>query len=145
MRLRLILAACLVSGPASAASPEGLWWTQGHDGVIAIAPCAAGMCGRIVGQPEPVDPDGRRPVDIHGVPQCGLAFLRGTPTADGRYGGIVTDPRTGRDWNCTFWVGAEGRMHLRGFVMLPLFGETQTWAPFHGAVAADCTINSAGG
>ena len=149
MRLRLtlglVLAGCLSSGAASAASPAGLWWTQDHDGVIAIAPCAEGLCGRIVGQAEPVGKDGRRPVDSHGVPQCGLRFLRGTPTADGRFGGFVTDPETGRDWHCTFWVGASGRMHLRGYGMVPLFGETQTWAPFYGSVTADCTITDRGG
>ncbi len=152
MRLRLILPWLLVALPAWAApSPVGLWWTQDRSGVIAIAPCAGGLCGRIVGQPHPRNADGGVPVDAHGVPECGDAH--GVPecgleilhaaqptTEEGRYRGVITNPEDASNWNCEIWVDADGALRLRGYVLIPLLGETQVWSAFSGAVAEDCSI-----
>lgn len=155
MRLRLILRAAgllmagasgvilLLSGPAAAsASPEGMWWTEDHTGVIRIFRCPEGMCGRIVGQTEPRDAQGHITLDVNGVPHCGLVFLHGSETDEpGHYAGIVTDPDSGNNWHCRFWVGADGSLRLRGYVLIPALGQTQTWPLFHGRVAEDCTIS----
>ena len=142
MRLRLILALLSVAAPAMAASsPEGVWLTEDRTGVIQIEPCCGKLCGRIVGQSEPRDAAGQRPVDRNGVPSCGLVILRGAPAGEaGHYEGLVTDPDDGSVWHCSFWVAADGTLRLRGYVVLPLFGQTQTWPNFRGHVAADCTI-----
>lgn len=142
MRLRLILLLASFSLPALAqGSPEGMWWTEDRSGVIAIAPCELGLCGRIVGQPSIKDADGKIPVDIHGVPHCGLTILHGTLTEDaGRFRGTITNPDDGKDWHCEFWVADDGNLRLRGYVLLPLLGQTQTWPPFTGHVAADCSL-----
>ena len=143
MRLRLILPfACLVSHAQAATSPEGLWWTQDHSGVIGIAPCGQALCGRIIGQPQILDPKGQVPVDINGVPQCGLGILRGEPTDEpGHFRGTITNPDDGKNWHCEFWVGEDNKLRLRGYVVLPLFGQTQIWPPFSGHVAADCSLS----
>lgn len=155
MRLRLILPRAWASALSASAlamvafstaagaqkPPQGLWWTEDRSGVIAIAPCPQGLCGRIVGQPNIRDPEGKIPVDIHGVPHCGLTILTGRPTGEpGHYRGTITDPEDGRDWRSEFWVADDGRLRLRGYVMLPLLGQTQTWPPFDGQTASDCSI-----
>ena len=83
MRLRLILAFSLLTLPALAdpRSPQGRWWTQEHDGVIYITPCGDALCGLIIGQTHPRDGQGRRTVDAHGKPECGLTILHGKPAA----------------------------------------------------------------
>ena len=142
MRLRLILLlGCLSSTAMAEGSPEGLWWTQDRAGVIEIAACGHDMCGRIVGQPHIRDGNGKLPVDVHGVPHCGLTILRGSATNNaGHFRGIITDPDDGKDWQSEFWIGSDGRLRLRGYVLLPLLGQTQIWPPFTGHVAADCSL-----
>lgn len=109
--------------------------------MIEIAPCGLNLCGRIVGQPRPRNPDGSRPMDIHGVPHCGLTILHDAAlAADGQWHGRITNPDDGHDWRCSLWAGADGSLRLRGYLLVPLLGETQTWPKFTGTVAADCTI-----
>jgi uncharacterized protein (DUF2147 family) len=155
MRLRLILAflALAVLGPAllgpvrpalaAQQSPQGLWWTEGHDGVIGIAACGDALCGRIVGQIEPQDEQGRRPVDVHGKLLCGLTILHGKPASEpGHWSGVITNPEDGRDWESEFWMGDDGSLRLRGYLLVPAFGQTQIWTKFEGRVEADCSITS---
>jgi len=145
MRLRLILALLFLALPARAQpqTPQGLWWTQGHDGVISIAACGGGLCGRIVGQLEPQDEQGRRPVDVHGKPECGLTILHGKPgSAPGHWSGVITNPEDGHDWASEFWIGDDGSLRLRGYLVVPALGETQVWTKFEGRVEADCSITS---
>lgn len=118
-----------------------MWWTEDRSGVIGIEPCEQGLCGRIVGQQNIRDAAGKIPVDTHGVPHCGVTIMRGAQADEpGHYRGTITDPDDGRDWRSDFWVGGDGQLRLRGYVMLPLFGHTQPWSPFHGHVAADCSL-----
>jgi uncharacterized protein (DUF2147 family) len=35
-------------------------------------------------------------------------------------------------------VDATGRLNMRGYVGIPLFGATHLWEPFAGRIAADC-------
>ena len=110
--------------------------------MIAIAPCEDRLCGRIVGQPHPRNPDGSLPVDAHGVPHCGLEILRDAkPTStEGHWRGVITNPEDVSKWNCEIWVEEDGSLRLRGYVLIPLLGETQVWPAFRGAVAGDCSI-----
>jgi uncharacterized protein (DUF2147 family) len=144
MRLRLIALLGVLAMPAYAqttASPQGLWWTEDRSGVIQIAPCAEGLCGRIVGQIEPRDAGGNVTLDIHGVPHCGLLILRGRLVKAGHWRGSIVNPEDGSVWNCEFWVGADGALRLRGYVLVELIGQTQIWPRFQGQVAKDCTIS----
>ena len=142
MRLRLILPLLCVAATARAEpSPLGRWWTEDRSGVIEIARCGEALCGRIVGQPQPRNPDGSLPVDIHGVPHCDLTILHdATETEPGRWRGRITDPETGQDWRCELSIAADGALRLRGYLLVPLLGQTQIWPPFQGSVKKDCTI-----
>ena len=140
MRLRLIVLLAALAGPAAASpSPAGMWWTEDHGGILRIAPCGPQMCGTIVGQDSPKG----RPVDRQGVLQCGLTILRGAPDDDdpGHYTGSITNPDDGKNWRAKFWIGEDGKMQLRGYVLMPMLGETQHWPPFRGKVDPDCTIH----
>lgn len=140
--LLLLLAGLLgLFSPANAVTVlppiAGDWLTEGGDGVIQIAPCAAGLCGRVVGiNRGPNDP---MPVDVKGAPQCGLTILTIDPQAqDGVWHGEVTDPRNGTVYKAEVRMNARGRLLMRGYVVLPLLGQTQVWQRFIGHIENEC-------
>jgi uncharacterized protein (DUF2147 family) len=136
----------LLALPAAArppAAPIGRWLTANRQAVIQVTPCGANFCGRIVGiiVRHAGDP---MPLDWRGRLQCGFIMLRtkrkiGTAVAR-RWAGTVQDPRDGAIYNAIIWVGPDGNLRLRGYLGLPLFGETQRWSPFTGRTFADCRL-----
>lgn len=137
----MVIGAALACAPlAVARSPAGQWLTQDHGAVIAIAPCRDSLCGRIVGILD-WPADGHVPIDVHGQPQCGLAIISGVhPGSAGRPAASITDPEDGRVYDAQLWVDAAGRLHLRGYIGLPLFGQTQVWTPYSGPMPKDCRL-----
>jgi uncharacterized protein (DUF2147 family) len=121
------------------ASPLGLWLTKSGNGVIEIAWCGQALCGSIVGiKRAPGEP---MPQDYQGRSQCGLAIITGErPTGDGNWLGHVTDPRDGKEYQAEIRVDDEDRLHLRGFVGIPLLGQTEIWHRFSGHLASDCEM-----
>jgi uncharacterized protein (DUF2147 family) len=136
----LILGATLAAVPARAAGPEGRWLTQDRGGVIEIGPCDGGLCGRIVGMNETRRRDGSIPTDPEGHPTCGLTILHAEPDGPGQWSGHIADPDTGTSWNCTLRLDAADHLLLRGYVLLPLFGQTQTWTRYPDAPGAGCAM-----
>jgi uncharacterized protein (DUF2147 family) len=123
--------------------PVGRWLTEDRGGVIEIFSCGAALCGRIVGMAEPVRSDGKPQTDNQGRPKCGLTILHdAVSTETGQWAGRITDPDDGSDWNCTLSVDADGRLHLRGYVLLPLLGQTQIWTRYSGPLGGDCRMGS---
>jgi uncharacterized protein (DUF2147 family) len=123
------------------ATPVGRWLTEDRGGVIDIAPCGGSLCGRIVGLSEPTGPDGKPKTDNQGRPKCGLTILHDTSQTDpGRWAGHITNPDDGTDWNCVLSVDAERRLRLRGYVLLPVLGQTQVWTPYAGRLGAECRM-----
>ncbi len=134
----------LLAMPAGAApTPTGRWLTANRQAVIEISLCGADFCGRIVGiiVRHAGDP---MPLDWRGRPQCGFIMLRTTrrigTVAATRWAGSVQDPRDGASYNAIIAVGPDGRLRLRGYLGLPLFGQTQRWTPFTGRTFADCRL-----
>jgi len=118
-------------------SPVGDWLTDKAESVISISPCGAAMCGDINGLSE-FQADGSPPRDKSGASECHLRIVRDmVPGTDGRFHGTITDPRDGSVYQAQMWVG-DGTLHLRGYVLTPMFGSTQDWARFTGSRAADC-------
>jgi uncharacterized protein (DUF2147 family) len=136
----------LLALPAAAqppAAPIGRWLTANRQAVLQVTSCGANFCGRLVGiiVRHAGDP---MPLDWRGRLQCGFVMLRttrqiGTAVA-ARWAGTVQDPRDGAIYNAIIWVGPDGNLRLRGYVGLPLFGETQSWSPFSGRTFADCRL-----
>jgi uncharacterized protein (DUF2147 family) len=138
---RLMLAVWLMAaGSAAAATVAGQWLTEDGEGVIEIGPCGGVLCGRIVGMAE-FGPGGSMPKDIQGRPQCGLAIIRGLRESEpGLWSGTITNPEDGRTYDARLSVDAAGRLRVRGFLGNPLFGATQIWMPYRGALAAECRM-----
>jgi uncharacterized protein (DUF2147 family) len=125
------------------ATPEiaGLWLTQDHTGVVRIAPCGEGFCGRIVGMLQPRNSDGSASLDSKGQPLCGLTILNAAmPTNSGESEARITDPDNGKVYDGRLSVDAQGRLHLRGYVLTPLLGETQIWTRYGGQTGPDCRM-----
>lgn len=134
-RLLLLLPLLLAAGPALAQGMLGRWLTEEGDGVVEIAPCPGGWCGRIVGMADPAARDWR------GRPQCGLEIIHGLRQAEpGQWSGTITDPRDGSTYQAWLALDAEGRLRLRGYLLIPLLGATQLWRPYAGTLAPDCRM-----
>jgi uncharacterized protein (DUF2147 family) len=133
------------AGPAQAQtqsrhSPVGRWLTQDGDGVIEIYACGGALCGRIVGMSDLSRADGGPIVDKQGRRQCGLTILRETAQTDTHvWEGRITNPDDGSTWTCEFWVESDG-LHLRGYVLLPVLGQTQIWRPYTGRLEPNCRM-----
>ena len=120
-------------------APLGEWRTADGGGVIAISWCGEYLCGRIVGiKLAPGEPI---PKDAAGRSQCGLTIItNGVPGQDGTWFGQITDPRDDKQYQVELWVGDGSRLHVRGFIGLPLFGRTEIWERFSGRVTPNCGI-----
>ncbi|QDZ06587.1 DUF2147 domain-containing protein [Sphingomonas panacisoli] len=117
--------------PALAAQPiAGRWWTADRGALVAIGPCGAALCGRIVklvkGPPSgpPVDalnPDPK----LRSRPLVGLAILLDLkPDGDG-WKGRIYDPKTGKTYRAA--VTRDGaNLKVQGCVAV--FCQTMTWA-----------------
>jgi len=136
----MILAACLLGGGAAAAKTvAGEWLTEDGGGVIRIAPCGSALCGRIVGMAD-FGPSGT-PTDVQGRPQCGLEIIHELRQSEpGRWSGTITNPEDGQTYDARLSVDKTGRLRVRGFLGIPLFGATQIWTPYPGALTADCRM-----
>ena len=128
------------SPTAPTRTPFGAWLTANGQAVVEIMPCGAALCGRIAGIARP--PGAPMPTDVEGRPQCGLLIIQaGQPDEDGAWFGTVTDPRDGKSFGARLRVDEAGDLRLRGFLGIPLLGETTTWRPFMGKLGAACTMS----
>jgi len=146
----LLVAFCAVALAAATqpgASPEGRWLTQRKHGIIEIYRCGGDgtLCGRLVwftveaGEPNP-NPEG---FDRHNPdparrnrPLCGLVFMTGfKPAGDNSWeNGVLYDPETGKTYRGNLSMQADGTLRLRGYIAVPLLGETNVWTRHTGAV-----------
>ena len=148
MTARLVAAVSLVvalaGGPAHAGAPQppvGRWLTQGGGAVIELSSCGAALCGRVVGIR--IDhPDDPTPVDWRGEPDCGLTILRLARRGGEAWFGRITDPRNGSIWKARLAPATDGTLHLRGYVGIPMLGQTQVWTRYDGAVSQDCELDT---
>jgi uncharacterized protein (DUF2147 family) len=127
--------------PSPQAAVTGNWFTEKKDGVITVAPCGDAICGEISGIGN-FGPNGAPPRDSKGASECHLRIVRDMhPGDDGKLHGTVTDPRDGDVYHATLWV-ADGNLHLRGYIGVPLLGSTQTWTHFTGTLHPDCHFSA---
>ena len=141
MAMMLAPLAMPAASHARAAEPDiiGRWMTKDHDGVFEISHCGQEICGHLVG----LRYETEMPRDKRGEVECNLPMLNGfTPDADtpGPGNGRVTDPDTGHVYHAKLWVSQSGDLKLRGFVAVPLFGETETWSRYTGTIGPACKL-----
>ncbi len=140
----LIFAVLLFAAvPARAASLVGLWLTQDHDGIMLVSACNGGLCVDIAGVilDRPSDPT---PVDYRGISQCHLRLVSDArQVGPNLWKGHILDPRDGRLFGVELRLDPRGNLALRGFLGIPLLGETQTWTRYPGTVPSDCRMTTA--
>ena len=133
----LVVSGVLFSHPAWAATPVGLWYAEGGAAQVEIAPCGQQLCGRVIWLRSPFDEDGCEQRDRHNPdlslrdrPIVGTQILMGLVSSSNDRiwsGGAIYDPTSGSTYRCTLQLDGENRLHLRGYVGIPLLGRTTTW------------------
>jgi uncharacterized protein (DUF2147 family) len=83
--------------------------------------------------------DGSPPKDIDGRSQCGLEIIHALARDESdRWFGTITNPEDGRVYKVRLALDDGGRLRLRGYHGIPLFGATQIWTTYSGTLTADC-------
>ena len=84
----------------------------------------------------------RCPATSTASPNANLQILSDThETAPGKWEGMITDPDHGSAYHCELTVDAQGHLHLRGYVLVSLLGQTQIWTPYTGQLTAACAMS----
>jgi len=124
-------------------SPIGLWLTQNQGGVIRIDRCDQALCGKIAGIVFD-HPDDAMPSDYRGQPQCGLTIIEhATGDGQGVWSGRITDPRNGSVYDAQIRLAGQDRLLLRGYIGVPLRGQTQIWPRYAGPLGEGCRLTRA--
>ncbi|GBR32403.1 hypothetical protein CFR73_14245 [Novacetimonas maltaceti] len=129
--------------PATTVPPAvlGQWVTRNHKGVFEITRCGDHLCGKLVGLNYSDD----IPRDQTGRSECGLPMLRDfvpDPDQPDRWNGSILDPNTNHVYQARMWVNQSGQLKLRGYLGIPMFGQTQTWLPYRGHIGPNCKMST---
>lgn len=127
-----------LAAPVFAATPVGLWYAEGGAAQVEIRACGDAVCGRIVWLRSPFDETGcdlrdrsNSNASLRDRPLLGLEVLQGLKQSDleGKVwtDGTIYDPSSGKTYTCSLRVEGDDRLHLRGYVGIPLLGRTTTW------------------
>lgn len=61
-------------------------------------------------------------------PVMGMVILEGMTKNNDKYsGGIIMDPKDGKEYKCQLWLEDNNRLSVRGYVGMVAFGRTQVW------------------
>lgn len=142
MRSIAIIAAMLaLAGPPAddpaveATSILGTWLTKDGKAHVEIYQCGDLYCGKIVWLSEPIENgqpkrDKENPDEaLRFRPLIGLVLVRDfSYEGDATWsGGRVYDPESGDEYQGKMTLQDLMTLDLRGYVLLPLFGRTETW------------------
>jgi uncharacterized protein (DUF2147 family) len=113
----------------------GEWLTGEKTSKILIYKDGDEYLGKISWLKEP-ERDGKPRVDeknpeerLRNQPLMGLVILRGF-TFDGEdtwTGGKIYDPKSGNDYSAKMTLADPKTLNLRGYILIPLLGRTETW------------------
>jgi uncharacterized protein (DUF2147 family) len=127
---------CGTGFAAPAQNVTGWWLDQSGRAGIFIAPCGAALCGAIKWLRNPLDAAGQPRADIHNQdtalrtrPLCGLPMLDSfAPDGNGGWqGGHIYDPENGKTYKSVMHLAADGTLHVRGYIGIPLLGRSEIW------------------
>jgi uncharacterized protein (DUF2147 family) len=138
-RIASVLAVTIVAWAADALAQQppvlGRWLTESGRGVVEIYQCGDKLCGKLVWLIEPIRHGAPAVDDKNPQPElrnrllCGMEMLgdfRRVETA--RWGeGWIYDPDSGKTYRAIISLENADTLKLRGYVGIPLFGETQSW------------------
>ena len=113
----------------------GEWLTTEGTSKILIYKCGDEYCGKISWLKEP-ERDGKPRMDdknpeerLRNQPLMGMTIMRGF-AFDGEdtwKGGKIYDPKSGNDYSGKFTLADPKTLELRGYILIPLLGRTETW------------------
>lgn len=113
----------------------GEWLTAEGTSKIQIYRCGEEFCGKISWLKEP-ERDGKPRVDDKNPEErlrtqllMGMEILKGF-TFDGEdtwKGGKIYDPKSGNTYSAKMTLANPKTLELRGYILMPLFGRTETW------------------
>jgi uncharacterized protein (DUF2147 family) len=145
----LTMLAILPSGTAysSEDTVRGFWLTANQRAIIEISACGEQTCGKIVWLAEPLDADGRPKIDrnnpeeaLRDRPLCRIQLIaKFRNDGFGRWlDGSIYNPRDGRTYLASMELGGANTLELRGYLLLPVFGQTEVWTRENGARGGCC-------
>lgn len=121
----------------------GRWLTENKHGVVDIHACGGGkLCGTLVWIYKPTDDSGRPVVDrqnpdkaLQGRPVCGMDMLGGFVPEGAEHwaDGWIYDAESGKTYKANMALQDDGTLKLRGYVGIPLLGESQVWTRADGS------------
>lgn len=119
----------------------GVWQTAEKDGKIELYKSGAMYAGKLIWGADMFERDGKTrdaaqsKKDVNNPdpalqkrPLQNLVILTGFTYRDGIWdGGSIYDPESGKTYRCTMKL-KNGKLDIRGYVGLSLFGKTVTWS-----------------
>jgi len=115
-------------------SITGFWRTQDGDGVVEIYACGQKLCGRFhwLKEDSPENPslDNKNPdPEMKSRPLCEMQFMGGCAPQPGARatGGWIYSPHHGSTFSAEMKLANADTLELRGYMLIPLLGESQTW------------------
>jgi uncharacterized protein (DUF2147 family) len=142
--LALIL---LIPRPAFASDPAGLWLTENQRAVIRIDHCQQSLCGRVFWIiPGGMQQDSKNPdASQRNHAMCGLPILWGFQQQDDNnwIDGTIYKADDGDIYHAVLQTLPSGQLLVRGYVGMPLFGQSQTWTRVDADKYPSCAGRSA--
>lgn len=146
MKILLLFTLLLMTATTAwVAGPDGIlgiWKTEREESKVEIARCGDKICGTIVWMKNPTYSDSREGavgtplIDrknpdpaLRSRPVLGLKLLEGFTPVDGTTweNGTCYDPKSGKTYRGKIHLTAPGRLELRGYIGIPLFGRSAVW------------------
>lgn len=147
---RYVVAALLALpiSSAQAADPYGVWLTESENGHVEIYPCAnpanGPICAKVIWLKDAVNPDKTRAQSMDDVRDVlnedpalrnrkilGLEFMSGFKKSpdekDVWSDGHIYNAEDGKTYRARITVLDDKTLRLRGYVIIPLLGETEIW------------------
>lgn len=153
----LVAGALLVPAMARASEQlDGFWKDSDGEVILEVGPCkgvAGARCARVAWLRLPNGPDGKALTDyrnpdptLRNRPVCGLEVVSGfKKQSDGTWGdGTVYVSDLGSSFSGYATVLGPSKVEVRGYVLLPLFGQSEVWSrvtkPFEHCVTKSATV-----
>jgi uncharacterized protein (DUF2147 family) len=124
-----VLSLALMGATPALARPAplaGVWVTQSGNVAVRLIPCGAALCGDVVRVMANRSMADSR-VALPAPPRVGLRILSDLRPAGDAWRGHIFNRENGRTYDCLVRPTGDGRLEVRAFVLLPLFGQTQLW------------------
>lgn len=110
----------------------GVWLTPGGKSNVQISKSGNSYVGKLIWLKEP-NRNGKPKTDINNQdaslrsrPLKGLSLLSGFTFKGDHWEGSIYNPEDGKTYSCVLYL--KGRnLEVRGYVMNPAFGKSQTW------------------